>query len=58
MTLLRFVTWGRGGLDLCYVTKKNVNVPKDMREKRMSVTIAFPEKIEGIQGEDFFKALL
>ena len=22
LSLLRFVTWGRGGLNLCYVTKK------------------------------------
>ena len=57
MSLLRFVTWGRGGLNLCNVTKKNVNVPKDMRKKNER-NDRFSRKIEGIRAMHFFQVLL
>jgi len=49
---------GEGGLNLCYVTKKNVNEPKNMREKKNERNDCFSRKIEGIRTMDFFEVLL
>jgi len=47
--LLRFVTWGRGGPNLCYVTKKNVTVLKDMGEEMDERNDCPSRKIVGIR---------
>ena len=50
MGLLQFVTWGRGGPNLCYVTKnKNVNEQKDMWEEKDERNDCLARKVTGIQ---------
>ena len=47
-----------GGLNLCYVTKRKCQRTERHERKKNERNDCFSRKIEGIQGEDFFKVLL